>query len=304
MIEYLYLFTYKMFSFFIKVLPESWLDGGIHALARFAYFASAKRRRVIHANLEVCFPKMEEKEKKSIGIHSYQNLLHGIAGFIKREGQSKKEILKNIHFENREILDDLLKKEEKVILVTAHFGVWEILPSAIALGFDIPLSTVGRELDSALMQKYLKKGREQVGVELINKRGALKGMIKAMGQGRILGLLVDQSIPQRLSEDVTFFGKTVTHTPSVSILARKFDAKIIPIYITSRDFKHHTITCYPPIMIDKNLSKEEDIKRLNQAQATILEEVIQKRPDEWFWSHKRFKVYDKEIYTQRQAPYL
>jgi len=299
MIDYLYLVLYKAFSFFIKVLPDVWLDKGIHLLARFAYFASTKRRKVIQANLEVCFPKMNEKEKKAIGIHSYQNLLHGIAGFIKREGQNRQEILKNIHFENREILDDLLKKEEKVILVTAHFGVWEILPSAIALGFDIPLSTVGRELDSQLMQKYLKKGREQVGVELINKRGALKGMIKSMGQGRILGLLVDQSIPKRLSEDVIFFGKTATQTPSVSILSRKFNAKIIPIYITSHDFKQHTITCYPPIMIDENLSKEEDIKRLNQAQADILESVIKKRPDEWFWSHKRFKVYDKEIYHDR-----
>jgi len=297
MIDYLYLLLYKAFSLFIKILPESWLSSGIHTLARFAYFASAKRRRVIHANLEVCFPHMQEKEKKSIGIHSYQNLLHGIAGFIKREGQSKEEILKNIHFENRDILDDLLKEEKKVILVTAHFGTWEILPSAIALGFDIPLSTVGRELDSSLMQKYLKKGREQAGVELINKRGALKAMIKAMGQGRILGLLVDQSLSKSLSVDVEFFGKRVTHTPSVSLLARKFDAHIIPIYITSHDFKHHTVTCYPPIMIDENSPKEEDIKRLNQAQADILQSVIKERPDEWFWSHKRFKVYDKEIYA-------
>ena len=297
MIDYFYLSIYKVFSLFIKTLPESWLDNGIQALARFAYFASAKRRRVIHANLEVCFPDMQEKEKKSIGIHSYQNLLHGIAGFIKREGQSKEEILKNIHFENREILDDLLKQEKKVILVTAHFGTWEILPSAIALGFDIPLSTVGRELDSKLMQKYLKVGREQAGVELINKRGALKGMIKAMGKGRILGLLVDQSLSKSLSVDVDFFGKRVTHTPSVSILARKFDAQIVPIYITSDDFRHHTVTCYPPIMIDKNVDKEEDIKRLNQAQASILESVIKNHTSEWFWSHKRFKVYDKEIYT-------
>ena len=298
-VEYFYLFSYKAFAFFIKTLPPSWLKKGIHALARFAYLASASRRQVIHANLSVCFPKMDESEKKAIGIRSYQNLLHGIAGFIKREEQNKKEILQDIHFENRDILDDILANKEPVILITAHFGVWEILPSAIALGFDIPLSTVGRELDSNLMQRYLKKGREQVGVQLINKRGALKGMIKAMGEGRILGLLIDQSIPKRLSVDVTLFKKTVTQTPSVSILARKYKAKIVPIFITSQDFKHHTITCYPPIMIDENLDKEADIKRLNQAQADILQSAIQARPDEWFWSHKRFKVYDKEIYHDR-----
>ena len=65
MSEYFYLATYKSFAFFLKTLPERWLDGIIKALAHFAYRASKKRRHVIHANLDLCFPQMPESEKKS-----------------------------------------------------------------------------------------------------------------------------------------------------------------------------------------------------------------------------------------------
>ena len=296
MIEYLYLFFYKSFGFLLRTLPQSWLDRAIKALAKFAYFASKKRRHVIHANLEACFPKMPQEEKKAIGIHSYQNLLYSIASFIKADSA-----LAHITYHDKHYVDDALKSGKKVILITAHYGVWEVISPAAAKGFEIPFSVVGRELDAKRLQKYLKEGREKEGIQLINKRGAMKGMIKALNNGRVLGLLVDQSIPASSSEDVTFFNHRVTQTPAASILARKFDAIIVPVFISSKDFKHHDVRCYPPIMIDPSLSKEEDIKRLSQAQAEIIEKVIKANPKEWFWSHKRFKVYNKEIYTQGQA---
>ena len=294
MIEYLYLALYKSFAFFLNVLPDTWLDVGIRALARFAYFASKKRRHVILTNLSICFPDMPKAEKKAIGIHSYQNLLYSIASFLKDQN-----LLENIRYENQHYVDEAKQRGQKIIFITAHFGVWELLSSAISKGFDVPFSVVGRELDSPVMQAHLRKGREQMGVELINKRGALKGMIKALSSGRVLGLLIDQSIPKEVGEDVLFFGTKVPQTPASSILAHKFDAVIIPIFISSEDFKHHTVTCYTPIMIDKNISKEEDLKRLNQAQATAIEKAIQENPKEWFWSHKRFKVYDAERYHDR-----
>ncbi len=293
MIEYLYLAIYKSFALLLKTLPESWLDSTIKALAKFAYFASKKRRRVIHANLEVCFPTMTQEEKKSIGIHSYQNLLYSIASFIKGDSA-----LAHVTYHDSHYVTDMVQSGKKVILITAHYGVWEVISPAAARGFKIPFSVVGRELDAKLLQKYLKEGREKEGIELINKKGALKGMIKALSSGRVLGLLVDQSLsPSKGGEDVLFFGKKVTQTAAASLLAHKFDAVIIPVFISSKDFKHHDVRAYPPLMIDKTLSKEEDIKRLNQAQADIIQQVIEENPKEWFWSHKRFKVYDKEIYN-------
>jgi len=290
MLDYLYLGIYNIFSFIVKKLPTFVLDKTIDLLARFAFFASAKRKAVIYANLSICFKDMSESEKKEIAIHSYKNLLYNIATFLKDEEA-------DVKFIGCDYVDEAIKDGKKIIFITAHFGVWELLPPAIIKRFGVDFSIVGRELDSALMQEKLRSARESKGVELINKKGALKGMIKALNHGKALGLLVDQSLSKsKGGEDVIFCGKLSTQTSAVSILSHKFDALIVPIFIRSKDFKHHTVECLDPILLDKSLPKQEDIKRLNQAQADAITSMIKAHPTEWFWSHKRFKVYNKEIY--------
>ncbi len=293
MIDYFYLFLYNSFSFLVRHLPNSLIEKIVTLLAKFAYKASPKRRGVIFANLDICFKDMSDDEKKEIAIYSYKNLLYNIVSFLKDEQ-------KDIEFKGCEYVDRAIKDKRKIIFITAHFGVWELLPSAIIDRFGVDFSIVGRELDSKLMQKRLKEAREKKGVELINKRGALKGMIKALSKGRALGLLVDQSLAKHKGgEDVIFCGKKATQTSAVSILAHKFDALIVPIFIRSDDFKRYTIECLDAINLDKSIDKDEDIKRLNQDQANVIVKMIKKYPKEWFWSHKRFKVYDKDIYTKR-----
>ncbi len=292
-----YLLIYNLFAKFVKSASDSLIDKTGYTLARFAYYASPKRRGVIKTNLKLCFKDIKESETREIAIRSYRNLIYNIVSFIKREDQTKERLLKNIAFENEEIVYDLLKKGKKIIFITAHYGVWEMIPPALTTKFGFDLSIVGRELDAKSLQPILQNARERFNVKLINRRGAMRGMIKALSRGDMLGLLVDQSIRKDLSQDVTFFGRTVTHTPAASILAKKFHASIVPLFITTEDFKNFTIKFYTPIEPNETLSYEDDIKRLTQAQADIVESVIKEKRDEWFWSHKRFKVYDSDLYT-------
>jgi KDO2-lipid IV(A) lauroyltransferase len=294
LLDYIYLAIYNIFAFLVKNLPPFATDKIVSFLANLAYYLSKKRRDVIFANLGVCFKDMDDKRKKEIAIRSYKNLLYNIVSFLTVD---KDSIVEKIRFENDKKALEAVKSGKKIIFFTAHFGVWELLPYAIIKHFKVSFSIVGRELDSKLMQKKLRELREKSGVELINKRGAMRGMIKALNRDRALGLLIDQSLPKSSGGvDVEFCGKKVTQTSAVSILAYKFDAIIIPIFIHSEDFKNHTVTCFDPITIDKTIPKEKDMDRLNQLQADITQEMIRRYPSEWFWSHKRFKVYNSEIY--------
>ncbi len=294
--DYLYLYIYKSFALFVRVLPQNLLDWLISFLAYIAYYGSKKRRDVIFANLDICFDDMSKKEKKKIALHSYKNLLYNIAIFLKDD---RDEILKDIEFVGTNKAKEAIESGKKIIFFTAHFGVWELLPHAIIDHFKVNFAIVGRELDSKLMQKHLREARERSGVELIDKKGAMRGMIKALSRGKALGLLIDQSLPKsKGGEDVVFCDKLATQTSAIPLLAHKFDAPIIPIFISSEDFKHHKVTCFDPIYIDRTIPKEDDIKRLNQLQADFVVKMIKRYPTEWFWSHKRFKVYNKEIYER------
>ena len=259
-------------------------------LAYLAYVFSSKHRKIIAHNLDLAFkPPLDAEEKKEIGIEAFMNLIDTVFGIIRRDGMDKSKVLENISFEGEEIIERYIREKKKFVLVTGHYGNWELLSQSIAIQFDLTLVGVGRQLDSALMDRLLKENREQFNVEMVYKKGAMKGCIKSINQGKVIGILTDQAIRKNQSIDVDFFGTKATHTPLASILSRKFDLDLIPAYISTEDFIHYKVMIYEPIKALKTDNQEEDLARLTQAQANIMEDVIKENPKQWFWMHKRWK---------------
>ena len=290
MLDYLYLGMYKLFGFLLWLLPNAFIRIMMKSLAWLAYMFSAKHRNIISHNLDLAFsPPLEDKEKKEIGIQAFMNLIDTVFGIIRRDGMHKNEVLENVSFEGSDIIERYTKEKKKFILVTGHYGNWELLSQSIAIQFDLTLVGVGRQLDSALMDKVLKENRERFNVEMVYKKGAMKGCIKAIHEGKIIGILTDQAIRKNQSIEVDFFGTKATHTPLASILSRKFDLDLIPAYISTEDYINYKVKIHEPVKALKTDNQEEDLVTLTQAQANIMEQVIREDPKQWFWMHKRWK---------------
>ncbi len=297
MIDYLYIFIYKVFYFLVKFTPKVVMNQFLKAMAFFAYNWSHKHKHIIEQNLNIAFPNMKRQERIRVGKHAYFNLLKNISGFIERENDSKDQILEKITFVNENEFKQAIKDNKKIIMITAHYGNWELIATAITLKFNIKMSAVGREMDSKPMQTILKKSREKFDIELINKRGALKRLIRALNQNRVLGLLVDQNIKKEKGGiEISFFNHRATQTPSPAILARKFNALIIPAFITTDNYENYTITFDKIIEPIITQDSTKDIATMTQLQADAIQRAIQKKPDEWFWMHKRWKTFYPDIY--------
>lgn len=289
-LDYLYLGLYKLFGFLLWILPAGIIRILMKGLAWFAYMVSAKHRKIIQDNLDLAYhPPLKDKEKKEIGIHAFMNLIDTVFGIIRRDGMKRGEVLENVSFEGVEIIEKYQKEGKKFILVTGHYGNWELLSQSIAIKFNLTLVGVGRKLDSDLMDKVLKENRERFNVEMVYKTGAMKGCIKSINEGKIIGILTDQGIRKNQSITVNFFGVNASHTPLASILSRKFDLDLVPAYISTEDYKHYKVKIYDPIKALKTDAQEEDLATLTQAQADIMEQVIKEDPKQWFWMHKRWK---------------
>ena len=290
MLDYLYLGLYKLFGFLLWGLPDAFIRGMMKSLAWLAYTFSAKHKKIIHHNLDLAFdPPLDDEKKREIGIKAFMNLIDTVFGIIRRDGMQKNEVLQNVSFVGVDIIERYIKEKKKFVLVTGHYGNWELLSQSIAIKFDLTLVGVGRQLDSDLMDKVLKENRERFNVEMVYKKGAMKGCIKAINQGKTIGILTDQAIRKNQSIEVDFFGTKATHTPLASILSRKFDLDLIPAYISTEDFVNYTVNIYEPIKALKTDEQEKDLAALTQAQADIMENVIRKNPKQWFWMHKRWK---------------
>jgi KDO2-lipid IV(A) lauroyltransferase len=281
----IYYISFFTLAFIVKKFP--FRDFLLNILAKAAYYIDKRHRRYAIINLTNAL-RISQKEAKKITKEVYKNLIFNLADFIQNQNTTKEAILKKVEFKNEHFLQNL-PKDKPILFMTAHYGNWELIPLAIAAKFNIPLSVIGRPLESAVMDEILKKNREQFNIELIPKRRAMKKIVSAISQGRAVGILPDQHTTDREGIEIEFFSLKAMHNPALSLLSRKYNTPILPAFITTSNHKRYTITFYEPIEPIISDNEKEDIKRLTQAQADITQKVIEKKPQEWFWLHKRWK---------------
>lgn len=297
MLDILYLFLFKVFAFFVKITPYRVLSFICLFLAFISKIILAKQAKIVNINLDFAFNKtMSKQEKQTLINDVFKNLFFYLANFARNLRADKKTLLNSVTFIHSQRLQKLLDEKQKIVFITAHYGNWELLPKAITAHFGIKMAVVGRELDSKSLNRYVEESRNSFGVSLINKHGAMKKLLKTLKDGDTVGVLVDQNTADNEGLIVDFFQKEARHTPVASILARRFDAAILPAFIESDDRQNFRIEFYEPIYSQKTSESDKDIQQCTQAQSDVIEAQIRKKPNEWFWFHKRWKNRYEEIY--------
>ena len=292
----LYLAGFYTLKFLIFILPSSLRN----MLAKFLAFAfmklKKKRFHVVMTNLNLAFGETKSKEEKlEIAKKCYYNFAKYLGiNFILNQNTTKQKILKQVVFKNEHFLLDAMKSSRPIIVTTAHFGQWEIFGLAVAAHFG-PSSVLGRKLDSSVMDKILRANRAQFDVELIDKDGGAKDILKALKARRIVGILVDQNTAPKDGIKVQFFGKDVLHTPAASVLAQKTNALIINAFIYQKGENLNEICFEEPIDIS-TFDKEDAVQKATQMQCSACEEMVRARPEEYFWFHQRFKRFYENEY--------
>ncbi|ERJ29966.1 lipid A biosynthesis lauroyl acyltransferase [Campylobacter concisus] len=292
----LYLAGFYTLKFLIFILPSS-LQKMLAKFLAFAFMKLKKKRfHVVMTNLNLAFGETKSKEEKlEIAKKCYYNFAKYLGiNFILNQNTTKQKILEQVVFKNEHFLLDAMKSGRPIIVTTAHFGQWEIFPLAVAAHFG-PSSVLGRKLDSSVMDKILRANRAQFDVELIDKDGGAKDILKALKARRIVGILVDQNTAPKDGIKVQFFGKDVLHTPAASVLAQKTNALIINAFIYQKGENLNEICFEEPIDIS-TFDKEDAVQKATQMQCSACEEMVRARPEEYFWFHQRFKRFYENEY--------
>ena len=292
----LYLAGFYTLKFLIFIMPCS-LQNMLAKFMAFAFMKLKKKRfHVVMTNLDLAFGETKTKEEKlEIAKKCYYNFAKYLGiNFILNQNTTKQKILEKVVFKNEHFLLDAIKSGRPIIVTTAHFGQWEIFGLAVAAHFG-PSSVLGRKLDSSVMDKILRANRAQFDVELIDKNGGAKDILKALKARRIVGILVDQNTAPKDGMKVQFFGKDVLHTPAASVLAQKTNALIINAFIYQKGENLNEICFEQPIDIS-TFDKEEAVQKATQMQCSACEAMVRARPEEYFWFHQRFKRFYENEY--------
>lgn len=293
--------VYRLFLvvvFIFRNLPKPVRRAFFRFVAKLGYIFAKKTNGIIKKNLDFVFENsLSSNEIKEIQKYSYFNMVLWVQSLIENLDVTDEELKQTVQIENAHIIEDLKKQNRPIILISAHFGNIEML-SCYINRFVIPLNQVARESNFQEIDDFIVKSREASGSKIIFKSGALKKLIRAMMQKEAVSLLIDQNINSRDGEEVEFLGKTAYQTSSSALLARKFDAFIVPLAIFNQDDYKYKIKIYEPIIPIKTSNEDEDLKNISQLEANAISAIIKEDKKQWFWPHKRFKSHYREIYEK------
>ena len=194
------------------------------------------------------------------------------------------QLKKYISIEGLEHLESLKKSKKKAVFISGHFNNFELMAMQIEKA-GVELATIYRPLNNL----FLNKTMEQIRKENICKNQIKKGragsreIIKNLIKGKSIALMIDQRV--REGEKIPFFNNLATTTTIPAQLVKKYDCKLIPIYIERRNKNYFKMFISKPIEVNKSKTILEITSFLNN----VLEKMILKNVDQWIWTHNRWK---------------
>ena len=172
-----------------------------------------------------------------------------------------------------------------VVLLSAHLGNWEFLvPAARLAGFD--LVPVARPLDNPLLDRWVEGIRASMGNRPLPKRGALRTLVRAVREGRCIGLLVDQNAGRHGTLS-TFFGRPCSTQSAGISLARRMKLPFAVVCLERQAPGLHRFLVGPPMFVeDDDEAERRAVDEMNRQ----LEAIVRRRPAEWMWLHRRWRI--------------
>tara|TARA_B100000900_G_scaffold58553_1_gene44061 strand:- start:2378 stop:3028 length:651 start_codon:yes stop_codon:yes gene_type:complete len=189
-----------------------------------------------------------------------------------------------ILIENQNIIENIKKENDRVIFISGHFNNFELMAMQIEK-LGVNLAALYRPLNNFFLNPIMENIRKKYICKKQIKKGisGLKELLINYKKGSSIALMIDQRVSQGIRSNL--FNKKALTTTIPAQFVKKFNTKIVPVYIERGKNNNFRIKFFEPLEF-KNESSIEDITlELNK----VLEEMINKNPDQWIWTHDRWK---------------
>jgi Kdo2-lipid IVA lauroyltransferase/acyltransferase len=242
----------------------------------------------------MAFPDRPEKEITRIAIGSLQNFLLAMFETLWIPNLSNEKLLEIVNFTNPDVFQKLLDQKKGIIILTAHMGNWEYMGHSISVKFNIRYPAIAKPMRNTYINSYLEKLRKKFNVWPAYMDTGLKEVYKTILGGGAFALLADQSAPKE-SIYVDFMGRPAATFQGPAVFTLKSKAKLVFV-VTIRQKNMNYVAFFEEIRTDDLVgSLEENILELTKRHVAMLEKYIRKYPDQWLWSHRRWKHTDEYL---------
>ncbi len=272
-------------------LPEPWAYALGEGAGRLTCRLDRRHRAVVTQNLAAAFPgRYTPAELDRLVAEVFANLGRTAVDVARSDRLASRPDDAEVAVEGLERLLAARARGNGVLLVTAHFGPWELLPLMAVRRYE-PIHVVARPLDNSRLDDLLTAWRERGGNRVIRKRRAVQAILHVLRRGKTVGILIDQHVSEREGVVVPFFGRPASTASAPALIALRSGAAVLPVGITRRPGRRrYRIRVGAEIPVRRSGDVKADLAENTARFTAAIEAMIREQPEQWFWVHRRWKT--------------
>ena len=243
-----------------------------------------RSKKLIQSNILKALPNLNEIQIKNITHKMWNNYGRILSEYMFIKKFREKKFHKNIIIEGQDILEKIKYEKKPVIFISGHFNNFELMAMQIEMS-GIDLATIYRPLNNIFVNVIMEKIRKKYICKNQIKKGmrGMRELLSMFKNGTSVALMIDQRVSEGIKSN--FFGTKAYTTTIPAQFVKKFNCKIVPIYIERVFDINFKIYVEKPI----EYQKDDSLEKITQDLNLRLEKMILKNPSQWIWSHNRWK---------------
>jgi KDO2-lipid IV(A) lauroyltransferase len=271
----------------VGMLPDAAVRGMGAALGAAFYTFDRAHRRTAERNLATAFPGRPESERRAIAREAFKHFGRLLFEILKFSTLTTGQMLERVEVQGEEHVRAAHAQGNGVLLMTGHFGYWEIHGICHGGLFE-PIGVLARTLDNPRLNQLLEDIRGRFGNFVIYRRGTIRRVMRALDAGQGVAILIDQHIVSRDAIAVDFFSRAAATTPVVAALALRTGAPVVPVFAFPLPHGRYRLVYDHPVE-PPPADSPDAIREFTQRCTDVLEMYVRRNPELWLWMHRRWR---------------
>jgi len=257
-----------------------------------------RRRKIVHQNLALCFPKISASQRQRLLALHFRALAQSIVDRSVLWFGTPAQIRALVHVQGRHHADEALRKNNRLMLLAPHFVGLDAAASRLTLdgprGATLYSAQSNPDVDALVR---LGRGRFHE-VNLIHRRGGIRTLLREIEQGTPIYYLPDMDFGLRGAVFAPFFGIMAATQTAPAQLAKQFNMTVLPVLCFWSPKTGHYHAEFLPALVD--FPGQDDIVTATARLNALLEQWVRQHPEQYYWVHRRFKTRPKG----EKSPYI
>ncbi len=292
----LFAFFGRLCSRLLLSVPESW-RWGFSAFCAFWLFDILRfRRQIMLNNLKIVFPDMAESARVTLARNSLKKQIYNFLEFCLLPTIDDSWIKENVEFQGLTYLDEALKKDKGVLLLSLHLGHGDMAISMLA-HLRYPLYVISKFFKVKWLNDFWFGTRSRFGANFLSPHGSSSSfdILRILKNKGILIFVLDQYMGPPFGLETTFFGVKTGTAYGLSLFSIKTGAPVLPIWTYRNSVGKNVIVIGEEIKPTVLPTRDQSLLETTQSYNQVLEKLILQHPEDWLWFHRRWKKYRSDL---------